>query len=163
MTLNYQDIYKEYQPKLRTLVSKKIKDKDYTDDLVQEILLKVYKNLDSYNPQYQLSTWIYTIAFNTLKNYYKSLRDNLTYAAEIYDNEHTELLDNPEGIMIAAETEAKFIKSLTALGENFVQMYMLKEVEGLSVKEIAAKHSIPEGTVKSRLKRARDYIKKEIL
>ena len=163
MTIDYNKIYKDFQPKLKTLVARQIKDKDYVEDLVQEVLLKVHRKLDTYDSQYSLSTWIYTIAFNTIKNYYKSLKDNISYSAEIYDNDHTELLIDPADVLIAAETSDKINTSLSKMGDTFIDTYVMKEVDGMSVKDISTQLNIPEGTVKSRLKRARDYIKKEIL
>jgi len=163
MSLYYEQIYKTYQPKLKTLFNKQLLDKDQTEDLVQETLLKVWNKLDTYNDKYSMSTWIYTIAFNTLKNYYSSIRTHVTYSAEIRDNDHTLSYDSPENILIAAEKEQDYINSVESLDDNFLQVYILKEVEGLSYKDISSQLNIPEGTVKSRLKRSRDYIKKEVL
>lgn len=163
MPINYNNLYLTYQPKLKTLISKQIKDQDYVEDLVQEVLLKVYRKLDTYNDKYSPSTWIYTIAFNTIKNYYKSLKDNITYAAEVYDNEHTELLADPESIMIAAETEDKYKLSLSQLDKIYLDTYIMREVDGMSIKDISSQLDVAEGTVKSRLNRAREYIKKNII
>lgn len=163
MSIDYNNLYITYQPKLKTRISNQIKDKDFVDDLVQEVLLKAHRKLDTYDSKYAISTWLYTISDNTVKNYYKSLKDNVSYSAEIYDNEHTELLDDPESMMIAAEKEDKYFKSLSALGDIYLEAYTMREVEGMSMDAIATKLGIPENTVKSRLKRARDYIKKEVL
>lgn len=163
MTIDYTNLYNTYQPKLKVLVNKQINDKDYVEDLVQEILLKVYSKLGTYDPKHKISTWIYTIAFNTIKDYYKSLKDTVSYSAELYDNEYTESLDNPESIILAAETEDKFNKSVSSLSKVYLDTYVMKEVDGMSIKDISSQLDIPEGTVKSRLKTARDYIKKEIL
>lgn len=163
MTIDYNNIYNTYHPKLKTLVSKKIKDQGYVEDLVQEILLKVHRKLDTYDPKYSLSTWIYSIAFNTIKNYYKALKDNISYSAEVYDNDHTELLDDPESVMIAAEIEGKYLKSLSQLDDKFLDVYIMKEVDSMSDKDISTQLDVPLGTVKSRLNRAREYIKKEVL
>lgn len=161
--LDYNDIYKTYHPKLKVLFNKQVNDKDYIDDLIQETLIKVWKNLDSYNDKYSLSTWIYTIAFNTLKNYFKALKDHVSYSAEVYDNEYTVDLDDPQDILIAEEKEKQYLATLDQLDNNFLDVYIMKEVDQLSYKDISTQLGIPEGTVKSRLNRARDYIKKEMI
>lgn len=162
--LDYNTIYSKYYPKLLTLFSKKVSDKDYVEDLLQETFLKVWNNLGSYDSRYSESTWIYTIGFNTLKNYFKSKNNEfISYTDTIYDNDSTEDLSDPEAIMIAAEQENTFLDTVKSLDKNFLDVYIMKEVDGLTYKEISTQLDIPEGTVKSRLNRARDYIKKEVL
>jgi len=162
MSKEFDKIYNTYQPKLKTLFNKQLKDKDQTEDLVQETLLKVWKNLDTYNDKYTMSTWVYTIAFNTLKNYYSSIKTHITYSADVKDSENPLSFDSPENLMIAAEQEDSFLKAVGKLGDNFLEVYVLREVEGLSYKGISSQLNVSEGTVKSRLKRSRDYIKKEM-
>lgn len=160
---NYDEIYNKYYDKLIVLFNKQVKDKDYVEDLVQETLLKVWNNLDSYDSKYSMSTWVYTIGFNTLKNYFKSKsKESVSYCAEIFDNESTEDLNNPESIMIAAEQEDKYHDTLQSLEKNFLDVYVMKEIDNLSYKDISDQLGIPEGTAKSRLKRARDHIKQEL-
>lgn len=160
--LDYNNIYNTYSPKLKVLFNKQVKDKDYVDDLVQDTLIKVWENIDKYDETYQLSTWIYTIAFNTLKNYYKSEKNHITYVPEVLDNDRTECFDNPQDILIAGETEKSFSDAINKLNESFLSVYVMKEVDGMSQKDIAAQLNIPLGTVKSRLKRARDYVKSQV-
>lgn len=157
---DYDNIYKTYQPKLKVFFNKQVKDKDIVDDLTQEVLFKVWSNLDTYDKAFNFSTWLYTIAFNHLKNYFKSLKDTVTYTNEPLELEQ---IDNPEDILIASETESTYYDSIDSLDKKFLECYTLREVEGLSYKEISSQLDIPEGTAKSRVKRARDHIKKEIL
>lgn len=159
---NFDDIYNTYQPKLIVLFNKQVRDKDYVEDLVQETLLKVWNKLDSFDDKYSMSTWVYTIAFNTLKNYYKSLKDNVSYSAEIYDNEHTIDPSDPADILSAEQQADVFKQAVGKLETNFLSVYTMREVDGMTYKGISEQLGIPEGTVKSRVKRARDYIKSEL-
>lgn len=161
--LDYNSIYNTYSPRLKVMFKKQVKDKDYIDDLVQETMLKVWSKLDTYDDKYQLSTWIYTIAFNTLKNYFKALKDHVVYKPEIYDSDATEDLASPEAILIADEQTKQFNKTIEELDDNFLSVYVLKEVDELTYQQIADQLSIPIGTVKSRVKRAKDHIKNQLI
>lgn len=160
--LDYNNIYNTYTPKLRVMFNKQVKDKDYIDDLIQDTMLKVWENLGSYNDSYQLSTWIYTIGFNTLKNYFRSNKDIISYSPTVYDNEYTEDPSDPQDILSAAQIESQFNSAVKSMEENYLDVYILKEVDGLTYQAISTQLDIPMGTVKSRLSRAKDHIKKSI-
>lgn len=158
MTIDYTEIYNTYKPKLKVLFNKQVKDKDEVEDLIQEVMIKVLNNLEAFDDTHQFSTWIYSIAFNTLKNYYRDSKHFVTYSKEIYDNEHTLSLDNPESIMISNEIEDNYFSLLNDLDQKYLDVYLFREVDSLSYKDIADKLDISVGSVKSRLHRAREYI-----
>lgn len=161
--LDYNTIYSTYYSKLLVLFKKQIKDKDEAEDLVQDTLLKIHENLSSYDDKYALATWVYSIAFNTLKNYYRKQKDFIQYSPEVYDNESTLSYTDPADILSAEETEASYLSALSDMDEKYLEVYAMKEVDGMSYKDIASALNVPEGTVKSRLNRARDFIKKGVL
>lgn len=159
--LDYNLVYNTYKPKLISLVSKQLKDKDSVEDIVQEVLLKVYTEQDKYDEdKYELSTWIYSICFNQLKNYFRTIsrRLELTYVENVYDNDSTELLDNPQDIISSAETELKYYSLIENLNDTNLSAYVLKEIDGLTYKNISEMLGVSENTVKSRVKRTRDFI-----
>lgn len=163
--IKYNELYETYAPKLKTLFSKKIIDEQEVEDLVQDTMLRVFEKLDTYDSKYAMTTWLYTVAYNVLYNHYrdKSKLTPLVFAKELYDNEHTESFDSPENILIAEQQQESITKTLTALTPEYLQVYQLKEIEGKSLNEIATQLSIPVNTVKSRLKRARDTIKVNLI
>lgn len=158
---DYDLIYNTYKPKLTSLVNKQLKDKDSVEDIVQDVLTKVYLNQDKYDKdKFEISTWIYSICFNELKNYFRTLsrRPDLTYVETVKDNDSTVLLDNPQDIISSAETEAKYQSLLDNLSDNNLQAYSMKELDGHTYKYIAEKTGVSENTAKSRVKRTRDFI-----
>lgn len=73
--IDQSQIYLEYKPKVTAYVRGKISDYDEVEDLVEDIFLKVYKNLDRFNPEKaSISTWIYTITSRTVLDYYRGRR-----------------------------------------------------------------------------------------
>lgn len=162
MSLDYTDIDSKYRPKLKVLFTRRLKDKDQVEDLVQDTLIKVYKHLDSFNHKNSVSTWIYTIAFNTLKNHFRDKKDWLLYRPEIQDNDLTETRDDPESILIAQEVEDKYRRSCSQLNPLYMDVYVARDIEGLSIKETAKLFNITEGCVKTRFKRAKDFISSQL-
>jgi len=159
--IDYTDLYKTYLPKLNKMFSNHIKDKDYVEDLSQETLLKVHRYLDKGGEiRHAVSTFVYSVANNTLKNYYRSQDSSpqLINAAELYDNERTELLDSPENILIAEEIKQVHDKTLDGMKEQWIEVYTLKEMDGLTHKEIAVQLDIPESTVKTRYYSAKEFL-----
>lgn len=163
--IDYTELYKTYQPKLNKMFSNQIKDKDYVEDLTQETLLKVHKYLDKGGEvRYSLSTFIYSVAFNTLKNYYRSQSHlpQLFFSAELSDNPWTVSFDSPENMAIAEETNQKYAKALEGMQPQWIEAYTLKETDGLTLKQIAIQLDIPEGTAKSRYYRAKEFVTSKV-
>jgi len=161
----FDQIYTEYSPKLKVKFSKKIRDEQEVEDLVQDTMILISKGLPSYDSSTAaLSTWLYTVANNCMINHFKtrSRRPVLTTVPELHDNEYTESFDSPDNILSAEETLATINKAATRMNPDFADVYTLREIEGYSTKETALKLGITEGTVKTRYKRAKDYIKEKV-
>lgn len=129
------------------------------EDLLQEVMLKIFENLTTYNPLYSFRTWIYTIARNHALNHLKKRSTR--------DREHTDPIDTvrlhaaedtAETPLIAAELTRIIDGVLSQLDAEQRQIAFLRFSEGLSYREIAQMLSIPAGTVKSRL----HHIKKRL-
>ncbi len=146
----FNDIWKEYYPKLTVYLNTTYPGTE-TEDVVQDIMLKVYNNLHKYNPFYSFNTWIYSIARNSATD---SLRKNLNSlkvltAAKseagckaLYDNE------TPEELSLSGEIKTGIAKCIETLPERERQITFLKYCEGLSYKEISKIMEIPVGTLK---------------
>ena len=161
----FKELYETYYPKLKTLFSKKIKDEQEVEDLIQDTMLRVHLKYDTYNSKYAMSTWLYAVANSVMNNHFRtrSRQPALSYAKELYDNIHTESFDSPENILISNEVTDIINKTLSKLSKEYLEAYQLKEVEGLSLKDISEQLDVPINTVKSRVKRARDSIKESLM
>ena len=161
----FEQIYKDYLPQLTKRFSLKIKDKQEVEDLVQDTMLRVSNNLSTYDSSKAvMSTWLYTIADNTLANYFRdnSRQPQLIQTDVLYDTVHTHTYDSPENMLIADQDVMAINKAAQELNDVYYTVYQLKEVEGLSLQQISDQLDIPINTVKSRHKRAKDYIKKAL-
>jgi len=137
--------------------------KDNAEDLFQEVMLKVYQNLDKYNPVYSLNTWIYTIARNHCLNY---LNKRKLYTVNLDKEEANNFepinLNSPETQSLNKELHQTIDNILSTFNEDNRQIAFLRFFEGMKNRDIARVMDIPTGTVKSRLHKIRTSIKNEL-
>ena len=151
-------IVEKYTPILYSLAYKMLGFSDETEDVVQEIFIKVFASLDKFRIKSRFLPWIYTIAINYIRSYIKkrNRRLNLVYidkdnSVELYDNKQKD----PSQILANKEAEKLALKALTRLKPEYREVFILRSLEGLSVKEVSVILQIPEGTVKTNLHRAK--------
>lgn len=137
--------------------------KENAEDLFQEIMLKVFQNLSTYNPMYSFNTWIYTIARNHCVNYITK-RKLLTVDIE---NKSLKGLTPVQTNTPANETLDKELyrvieKIIAQFNEGKRQVAFLYFFEGMKNREIAQILNIPTGTIKSRIHNIRITLEKEL-
>lgn len=138
-------------------------------DLSQEVFIKVYGSLDRYNPDFKFSTWIYKIASNTAIDY---LRKQSVPVTSLYsvsgDDEEFELPipsknPSPERVLEHSERSAQIEEVISKLPPRYRELIVLRHVSELSYDEIAEVTGLPLGTVKNRIFRAREAMRKHLL
>jgi RNA polymerase sigma factor (sigma-70 family) len=136
------------------------------EDICQDIFLKVFENLPKFEQKAKLSTWIAKIAYNTCINYIQKKREivlnSQTFEPDIWDN----LLQNNFTPSIETEKKDSFsriqaeINKLKPIAQAILTLYHLDE---MSYREIGEVLTLPEGTVKSYLFRARKHLKERLI
>jgi RNA polymerase sigma-70 factor (ECF subfamily) len=149
-------IIDRYQKKLERYVLYLTGQKNEVDDLVQEVFIKVYINLNSFDTKKKFSSWIFRIAHNLAVNYLKKKKIvfNLNENINIDDSKNIE-----------EDFEKKELKKiiescLSNVPINYKEVVVLYYFENLSYEEISDSLKIPPGTVAIRLSRAKKYLKK---
>jgi len=150
--------FNDYSDKIRTMLFFKIGNHEDAEDISQRTWEKVCKNIDSFNGDSALYTWIYQIAVHELYNHIKSAKtkqanNELHIEVDIAD-ECGSLEDNFGAIELREEIENK-IKNMP---DDFKQPLCLREFGCYSYEQIAQILCIPIGTVRSRIKRGRDFL-----
>ncbi len=158
-TYAFELLIKAYQHKIYNLALYKTNDSHLAEDIAQEVILKIYKKISKFNFKGNFQNWIYRITYNTINdiakkfNKYYPLED---YADNIVSYEHSTFEQNIE--------EQMFLNNLKSLikkiPHKFQFVLILYEIEGKQYHEIAEILNVSEGTVKSRLHRARKILKK---
>ncbi|MSP59038.1 MAG: sigma-70 family RNA polymerase sigma factor [Myxococcales bacterium] len=172
----FQEVVRLYQHKVWNLVFRMIGSREEAEDIAQEVFVTVFKSIDGFRGDSKLSTWLYRIAANHCKNRMKYLgRRSYKTTGELDEAAERELqgaqpsaltphLDGPEKVLEGLQMEKLVQEAIALLDEDHRVLVVLRDVEDLSYQEITAITGLAEGTVKSRLHRARmalkDYLAK---
>jgi RNA polymerase sigma-70 factor (ECF subfamily) len=141
---------------------------DQAEDLTQEVFIKVFRNLSSYNPETgQFITWIMSVGRNLLIDHYRQSKDDrVTVSTE---NEELSLLDNLPATQLSPHVELEreeravlLRKGLERLPPQLKEAVILRDLEELTYEEIGEILKVPEGTVKSRINRGRLELAKHL-
>src|SRR5688572_7101356 len=130
-------------------------DPAQAEDLVQDTMLKAYRSWRQYRPGTNAKGWLLTILRNTFINAYR--RRKLEPVAMDLEVAEPQAVDraiadaDPEGNFFAQIIDQKVIEAIDALPEDFREVLILSDIEGLTYAEIAEAVEAPIGTVKSRL------------
>lgn len=160
-----------YQHKVFSLVYRMLGDRAEAEDLSQEVFVAVFKNVDAFRGESSLATWIFRIATNHCHNRVKYLRrraadrtQNLedTREGDVHEGPLTRRSPTPEKIMAGRQLEAALQRALATLDEDHRTLIVLRDIESLSYQEIVEITGLNQGTVKSRLHRARIALKQEV-
>jgi RNA polymerase sigma-70 factor (ECF subfamily) len=161
-----------YQERVFRLLLRMLGERAEAEDLAQEVFISIFKAIDGFRGESQLSTWVYRVAANHCRNRIKYLARRRRQMTEGYDEGEVQPLlsattprsEAPDQLMEARQTERLLQEGLLSLDEEQRELIVLREVEHLSYEEIMVITGLPEGTVKSRLHRARaglrDYIER---
>jgi len=134
-------------------------DLEDAENLLQDIFLKVYTNINSYNSSYSFSSWIYRIAHNYTIDYYKKHKNKQNINLNSWDDENInflELLENDENIednIWKKELIFKIKEILNILDIKYKEILILKFLEEKNYKEISDILKIPEWTVATLINR----------
>ena len=166
----YSSLVKRYKSGIYNLIYQMIKNREETEDLVQETFIKAFKSLESYNTDYAFSTWLYKIAFNHCidsirKKKLKTLPLDKPIKLKEGEVQH-EIKDNsysPENTFLFAERKKRIQDSIDSLPEKYKRAIVMRHQEDCSYEQISKILHIPLGTVKARIFRAREMLKKKLM
>lgn len=156
----FEVLVRRYQRLVATAALRMGVPRQEVEDVANEVFLKVYRNLQAYEPQHALSTWLYRITVNAALDHRRRRRPDA-----LMDEIPASLSDTgPSPHDRAAESQrSRLLKeALQRIPEHYRVPLVLSHVEGLPVEEVARVLDLPEGTVKSRLFRARAILKETI-
>lgn len=145
----FEEIWHHFYPRIYVFVRRMPVDINEVEDLVQEIMLKAYRKLRSYRPDYAFSAWIYTIARNHCLDRMKSngLRDIQQSNMDTVPGRYP----SPEVQAIQNEEIRRLGEMIKLLPGNDQHIAFLKFYEGMSYQQISSVLSIPVGTLKYRV------------
>ena len=162
-----------YQEKVFNLAYRLLGHREEAEDLTQEVFINVFRHISEFRGESQFSTWIYQVTMNHCRNRLKYLRRRYHHATESLDDPVSteegemgkELADEgemPEDMLYRRQVQELVQIALGRLRQEYREAVVLRDIQNLSYQEISEILGVPEGTIKSRLHRARWELK-EIL
>lgn len=152
-------LVKQLQRPIYTLSLRMTGDSEMAKDLTQDIFLKVYKNLASYNHQVKITTWIYTISTNTCIDYLRKKKDVLLFDDQKPAEMAQQIYDLPGQVLEKRELRQHIYEKIDCLPEHYRIVVILKYINELSFEEIAIVLDQPLSTVKTKLYRAKEMLR----
>ena len=157
-----------YQTPVFDLVSHIVENSSDAADVLQDVFVKVFRRIGQFQGESSLKTWIYKIAIHEASNHRRSWLRRFRREPVSLDGGAVEppaaqsKEDTPYQALEKTERQVVVRRALASLAPPYRTVVVLREIEGLSYEEIAQVLGIAEGTVKSRLVRGRDLLKRKL-
>jgi RNA polymerase sigma-70 factor, ECF subfamily len=162
----FNELVLRYKDKVVNFLYRYTGDRDEAEDLAQDSFLKLYRSKHLYKEIAKFSTWFYTIAINTARTDSRKKSRYNAMSISDYDPENDKDYEIPANVQSPDEyanagIENYYIqKAIDSLEESFKQVIILRDIEDMDYEEIAQVTGLPLGTVKSRINRGREKLKK---
>ena len=160
----YSELMALYWDRIEKFFSLKLLSKEDVEDIAIATFSKAFDKLESYNDSFAFSTWIQTIANNTLIDFYRKKEQKTVSIDEDKEDEESPGLDiidgglDPEDNLIQKQKNKHIASLVHQLKPHYRELIIMRYLDELSYAEIAAKLDMPLGSVKAKLFRARDLL-----
>ena len=166
----FGELVEAYQDKVYNLALRMCGNADDAFDLSQEAFFRAWRGLSGFQFESAFSTWLFRLSSNVCLDWLRAKKRRPTVSLTTLDDEGEETqLDvpdpgkSPEELLLAAEDRSALTKALNELPVEYRQILTLRAIDDLSYTEIAEVLHLREGTVKSRISRARLALRKKLL
>jgi RNA polymerase sigma-70 factor (ECF subfamily) len=166
----FEVLVNKYQKKILNIAYRMLGDYDEACEIAQDAFVSAFKNMKHFREEAQFSTWIYTIVVNLSKNRLKKITVRGQHEELTLDNPHDSesthikrdpVSDEPSVLekIEKRETHEVVQTCINSLDDEFREVIVLRDIQGFSYDELSDMLKLKEGTVKSRLFRAREMLK----
>ena len=161
----YTDLVERYQGRLVNYLNRFLGNYDESQELSQEVFLKVYRALDRYNPKYRFSTWLFRVAQNAAIDLLRKRRLKLVPIQRVGVDGETQEWEfpseerSPYRVLRNVERREAISAAIDGLKEEYRELIQLRHFAELTYEEIAEFKGMPLGTVKNKLFRGRRMLK----
>ena len=164
--VDFDQVYERFRLPVWRLARRLTNSQEEALDTTQEIFLRVWRGLPGFRGEAKLSTWVFQIAWNYLRAYRRKMGRSLEFISDEWPGGEDviatarDAAPDPEHRARAAEALERVETALQELPEHYRVVVWLRDGEDLSYQEIADALDLPIGTVRSRLARARDALRR---
>lgn len=149
-----EEIWLKFEIKLRAFILSKVHDQSVTDDILQELFIKVHANIGKVRDETKIQSWIYQICRNLITDYHRSQSKKLQLELPVVEPGGEDVSDE-----VMSEALQDMVKMMENLPPEYCEALCLTELGNLSQKEYAQKINISYSGAKSRIQRARKMLK----
>ena len=166
----FTELVRRYQMRVTHLVSRLLNDREVSEDIAQEVFVRVHLHRRNYRTGSKFSTWLFTIAANLAKNEMRrrKRRRNWTSLDEMQETlkdaslQFADKKSTREDDLEREQLSGVVGEAIAALPDRYRIALVLRDIEGLAYEEIGLALKIPGGTVRSRINRARLMLKRKL-
>ena len=158
-------IVRLYWRKVFNIAYKFVGRHDEAEDLAQDVFLKLFKSLGTFDRRANFSTWLISVSRNLCIDHYRSMRREHDVVAHDVDASAVATASSTDSPLVALERRDRVSllrAALDRLTPSLRTAVMLRDIQELSYQEIAERLGVPEGTVKSRINRGRTELARQI-
>jgi RNA polymerase sigma-70 factor, ECF subfamily len=165
----FGEIVEMYKDKVFQISYRMLGNRHEAEDIVQEAFIRAYVNIQRYNLELKFSTWLYRITTNLCIDRIRKKKPDYYLDAEVKGTEGLTMYSQvpskttlPEDDVESLELQDTIQKEIMKLPEKYRSVIVLKYIEELSLKEISEILEMPLGTVKTRIHRGRETLRKRL-
>lgn len=159
----FEEIYQRYYKVLCGYTTKRMPSKEDAEEVTHAALLLAFKHLHAFREEASLTTWLYCILKNQICNYYRAIQRKNVLITQYLElvNLVREITDYnlPENKIIKREAVRHIITAINKLPEVLRKTAKLYFIDGLTIKVIVKILDCPEGTIRSRVHRIKEYLR----
>jgi len=164
---SFEKLIADHQKKAFNIAYRVLGNLEDANDVTQEALIKAYRGIKNFNGKSSFSTWLYTIVNNACIDFIrKNRKTNLTYLDREYETEESSYKlqvynheETPEELFEKKEVKRIVHEAINRLSYEHKRIIVLRDIQQFAYQEIAEILNCSEGTVKSRISRARKNLK----
>jgi len=163
--LAWDAIVQQYRRKVFNVAYKFVGRHEEAEDLTQDIFLKIFKSLGTFDRRANFQTWLISVSRNLCIDHYRSVRQERQTIDHQVDPNELSPVAHEAGPIAALEQQDRVVllrDALAALPESLRKAVLMRDIQELTYQEIALRLHLPEGTVKSRINRGRTELARQI-
>jgi RNA polymerase sigma-70 factor (ECF subfamily) len=159
----FRELVTRFERPVYSLVLRMVQDSGVAEDLAQDVFVKAFRRLDSYDPQWKFSSWLFKIAHNTtIDHLRRGVPETVPLETGVEDDRGSlaavladETVESPQAAAERRDLGRAFERAISSLRPDYRVAVLMFYVHGASYQEICEATGLPLGTVKTNLHRAR--------
>lgn len=158
----YRELVDRYAPLVFDIVNRFVDHEDDAEELAQEIFVKTYERLSSFNGESKFSSWLYSIAQNHCRDYAKNIRRHNKSFSQMEDHDLEEQMDSfgaPDMEMEKNQWVSLLKQALKEINEDYAEAFLMKYESGMTYKAMSNRLDVSQSALKVRVYRAKKELK----